>query len=691
MAALFFLTGAIALGNQVLWSRFAALIVPNTILTYTLTLTMVLVGLVIGSALATRLEPGRHHVRTFGALQVLTGVVVLAVAFLAPETWQALGDRTRMYLLLFLPASVLSGASFPLAVRIVTGDPTRVALDVGRLGAVNTLGGIVGSLAAAFLLPVVGLSTALHVTTALSVVAGCTTWMALDRRSPLMARWVLSGLAVGTWVAIARVSAVQLPRDFLGDPSTLVAVVEGAESNLAVSRSEGRLLLTSDGWWQGQDEKSNQIMAAHVPMLLHANPQSALVVGVGAGQTPARFMLYPIDRLDVVDIEPAVFDVVRDYFDAGWMRDPRVRLLAEDGRAVLRRGRETYDVVSIEVGQIMRPGVAAFYTRDAYVDARRRLAPGGIVGQFVPLSFLTPDTFRGIVRTFVDVFPQSVLWYNRSELLLIGFAADRVSIDPDRLALLDRNAAVREDLRFSLWGGAAERQNRPQVFLSGFLVGPDGLAAIGRGATVYSDDRPELDYAAAAVVPEDISHDPLIAEIRAHVEPLSAVLNTPMTDDRLAAVAALQQRNLDDLTAWSLARQAGFLDATDPGRGIRLLERAREANPDSVRVLTLLGTDYLRAGRTPEALTVLERGAAIDPNDSQVQRDLGFAFGQVGRWEEAISHLQIATGLQPNDAYAYYLLGVALQATGRAAEGEEHLRRALELWPGFQPAIEALR
>ena len=70
--------------------------------------------------------------------------------------------------------------------------------------------------------------------------------------------------------------------------------------------------LEIDRWWQGQDRRTHQIMAAHVPMICHPEPQRVLVVGVGAGQTPARFLMYDVDGVDCVDIEPGVLRAHRE-------------------------------------------------------------------------------------------------------------------------------------------------------------------------------------------------------------------------------------------------------------------------------------------------------------------------------------------------------------------------------------------
>ena len=79
VALLFFVTGFVALGSEVMWTRYLALIIRNTVYTYTLSLTTVLIGIVLGSLLAGRFadRAGWPRAATFGTLQVLTGLSVI--------------------------------------------------------------------------------------------------------------------------------------------------------------------------------------------------------------------------------------------------------------------------------------------------------------------------------------------------------------------------------------------------------------------------------------------------------------------------------------------------------------------------------------------------------------------------------------------------------------------------------------
>ncbi len=329
---------------------------------------------------------------------------------------------------------------------------------------------------------------------------------------------------------------------------------EGRSSNVAVIRMPDALRMEIDRWWQGEDRINHQIMAAHLPMLLHTQPREVLVVGAGTGQTASRFLLYDVARLDCVDIEPAVFEVIREHFASAWMDDSRVHLLHEDGRALLAHGEATYDVISLELGQIVRPGVAAFYTTEFYQRARYRLKPNGLLCQFVPAPFFTPDEFRGVVGTFLDVFPQSMLWYNTSELLLIGCNSDSFAINAEQLRRRLSLPRIHDELQYSQWGGSAQWLNRWPLILGSFLAGPQQLAQMTVGAPRYHVDLPVLEYATSGRQITATNELPIVELLRKFLSPVGSAVDVTMDANELATVARMREKNLGDMVA--VARSA---------------------------------------------------------------------------------------------------------------------------------------
>jgi len=695
VAVLFFATGFVALGHEVLWTRFLALVVPTNVHTYTSSLLVVLVGIVLGSALASLVADRAVATRIglFGAVQVGAALAALVTVLLPPTAWQAFGSATRTALVLALVPAALSGAAFPLAVRLVargTGEAARVA---GSLAAANTFGGIAGALCVGFVaLPRLGLARSALLVTGIGVAAGCAAWVQLDRGSGARVRRALAVVAaVAAWFAIPRLLPTRVPADFLADRATLVDFHEGLESNLAVVRKQGTLQLEVDRWWQGQERKTHQIMAAHVPMLVHPAPRRVLVVGVGAGQTPERVLLYDIERLDCVDIEPAVFELVRRHFSSAWMQDPRVRLVRADGRNDLVHGAGRYDVVALEVGQIFRPGAESFYTVDFYRHARRRLEPGGILSQFVPLPFLDAKTFASVLASFLAVFPQSVLWYNTSECLLMGVNGDRFAIDPARLDLLSADAGIHADLRYSHWNGPAYWLHQPAVFLGGFLCGPRGLATLSAGARLLHDDRPVLAYATRDIDAEAANELPLRALVAAQLEPVANVLARPLADSALARAAAVRAHNLADLeTSAALRRVDGLQRAGRAHEVEALLRGALRANPENVQANRLLADALFVGGRMPEAEDAYTRTLALDDGDATAHWGLARALHVQRRFAEAVHHYRLGLDLDPTDPDAHNNLAAALAEQGDLEAAARHFRRALELRPEFPDARQNL-
>lgn len=549
---LFFLSGFTALGNEILWTRYLSLIIHNTVYTYTLTLTVTLIGIVLGSILISFYSdrsPRRAFI--FGSVHILSGITVLTVLLLPPSTWKGFVDTQNpvsllliFFTVLLVPA-ILSGISFPLAIRMVLTKPVLAGIGVGRMAAINTAGGIAGSLAFGFLLmPWLGLHESLLVSTALSLLIGAAAWLLLERSLGTLVKVVMTVSIMGVWLVVPIILGTRLPQNFLGEPARLIDFREGLRSHLAVLESDGNMVLEIDRLWQGQKQKTHQIMAAHIPMLLHRNPRDVLVIGMGVGQTASRFLMYDVDTVDCVDIEKELFGLVRTYFEADWMDDPRVSLIVEDGRNYVAHTGRKYDLVSIEIGQIFRPGLASFYTFDFYRDVHRSLKKGGIAAQFLPLGSFGGREFRAVIRSFMEVFPYSVLWYKTSEFLLIGSADVPLQVTMDRLRLLDADDSVRRDLEFSYWGGAENWLNRPEVFLAGFLCGPDSLERLTARSLVYRDDIPVLEYRTAAYQRKWMSHVEILRLIQPYLDPPQLILKEKLDTSTLSRIESIRQENL---------------------------------------------------------------------------------------------------------------------------------------------------
>jgi spermidine synthase len=687
--ALFFLVGLVALANEVLWTRYLGLLVRTTVYTYTITLTVVLAGIAVGSLLASRwFDHSQRKAFWFGLVQVALGLVVLTTLFLPQGAWESLsGSELWRCGWLLAPAALLSGLAFPLAVRIVTSDPQQAGPNAGRLAAINTGGGIIGSLVMGFVaLPLVGLQVCVMVSSGLSLLGGFAAWLLMDRPERRGWRMALIATAAALWLGIPPWLGTKLPADFLAAPDRLIDYREGLASNVAVVRGDESMNLEIDRWWQAADTKGHQILAAHLPMLFRSDAENVLVVGGGAGQTLSRFLMYGVDSLDCVEIEPAVFDVVADHFDAAWMEDPRVRIVTEDGRNYLTHTARQYDVISLELGQVFRPGVASFYTADFYHCARQRLTSDGILCQFVPVPFFRLDEFRSVLRTFRQEFPNCYLWYNTAELLLIG-TLQPLTIDAAEAEAAWSREAVQEDLAFSHWGGPDQWLRRLPVALSCFLAGPEEIAQMSAEGEVYRDDRPQLEYRVSHVRATEVNEVAVVQLLRQHLAKVSIIYRGPLSASELEEINQLRETNLADMIASAFLRGLESLKAAgDYAAIVKVLATALEENPDNVRSNRLMGEALVKLGRLRDARRYLEHAAAIDGENPLVQHALAVALHRSNKPREAIEHYRLALVGRPDDAELYNNIGAALAQLGDFEAAIDQFRQALAIEPGYADA-----
>ena len=436
------LSGAAALGAEVIWTRLLSLMLGATTYTFSMILGVFLTGLGIGSAAGAAIGRASSNPRlALGVCQLLqmlailfaAAVIGLALPYwpinpaLAPSPWFTFQlDLTRCVWVV-LPAAALWGASFPLALASAAHDDADAARFVGSIYAANTVGGIIGALGFSLvLIPLVGTQSAQRWLVALAALAALVIFA-----TSLRARVRIAMVAAASVVAI--VAAAITP----GVPGLLVAygrymvtwigqvdvryVGEGMNSSVAVTT------LTSTGATQfhvsGKVEASTlpqdmrlQRMLAHLPALVSAHPASVLVVGFGAGVTAGSFVPYPdLEHLTICEIEPLIPRVVSSYFTkenndvAG---DKRTTIVYDDARSFILTTHEKFDVITSDPIHPWVKGAASLYTREYFQAVKRHLNPGGVVTQWVPLYESTPEAVKSEIATFLEVFPHGTVWAN---------------------------------------------------------------------------------------------------------------------------------------------------------------------------------------------------------------------------------------------------------------------------------------
>ena len=462
------LSGASALGAEVIWTRLLGLLLGATVYTFSIILAVFLIGLGVGSGVASLWVARVEHPRiALGWCQFLLAGAIAWTAFMlsqslpywpinplsSPSPWFTFQVDLARCLWTILPAALLWGASFPLALAAAREPDQDSAPLVSGIYAANTAGAIAGALAfSLILIPVIGTQQSQRVLIAIAIASAAVVFGSmLTARKAASAMALAAALLVGAllvWtvqpvpgelIAYGRRILTSMGR------SKILYVGEGMNSSIAISQwDDGALQFHVSGKVEASTEPFDmrlQRMLAHVPALFHANPRSVLVVGFGAGVTAGSFTVSPaVERITICEMEPLVPPTATRYFaheNYNVLHDRRTRMIYDDARHYVLTTPEKFDIITSDPIHPWVKGSATLYSKEYFELVKRHLQPGGLVTQWVPLYESDADTVKSEIATFFDVFPGGTIWANENtgggyDVVLLG-QAEPARIDVDRL------------------------------------------------------------------------------------------------------------------------------------------------------------------------------------------------------------------------------------------------------------------
>jgi hypothetical protein len=313
------------------------------------------------------------------------------------------------------------------------------------------------------------------------------------------------------------------------------------------------------------------------------------------------------------------------------------------------------------------------------------LKPAGYVSQWLPAYQVPADTTLAMVRAFLDVFPAAVLLSGSgADLLLVGTAADRIVIDPDRVAgALAAAPAVRADLERVSLGALHE-------IVGTFVGSARTLEGATRGVAPVVDDRPLQEYGVRSML--TVAHG-----VPGGIVDLGGVAEwCPRCFDAGRPVPALASLDLY-LRLLALAYDAAPAEVADARRRAETEGRVVAGSaylgaivPESAEAHNLLGLVLAERTDIDAAIAEFRRAIALDAANAAAHWHLGAALAERGTVDEATAHLRRAVELDPRNGQAHGDLGFMLAAQGRFDEAEDHLEQALALDPGSAEARRTL-
>jgi spermidine synthase len=715
------ISGFTSFAYEIYWVRSLVFLLGNSTYAVTTMLTAFLAGIALGGYLVRFIvDRVGDGVVLFGWIQVLIGISSSSVlpvlfAFAGPQTIREyLGEASSQagllivarfavaLLVMIVPATII-GMTFPLVGRIGILDHRRTGSIVGRVYALNTLGNVAGALLPGLvLLHWLGIQRGILVMAALNTSVGLAVLLSRIRRVRSLS-WALPAAFAASVVVLALVPLdFQLPSESQPSWQRVLFYREGPSATVTVridpeSREKS---MSVDGvviGGTGFTEFKQQLLA-HLPKLLLDDVSAELSIGLGSGILVGESARHErVESITCVEIEPSVVAGASFFADEnhGALQDPRIRIVQDDVANHLRTTSEMYRVISADEKTAQEYASNGFsYSREYYGLLRARLAPGGMVFQWVPTT-LPPNQYAMVLKTFTGVFRHASLWLFPSALqrstfntILVG-SNERIEFDHGRIRhrLTSDPEAFRGIARYGLTSAEA--------MLAHFVADGETIRNTIRIAPENTLDRPRYeffsprDYEAPRNQRLATNYDLLVGMRRA-AWPAFASKVVSADDSRLNETLAAERAYTD---AYRRSRSGTASDEEVFRRFNSVLLLAPWNDSLRARIsldFSEISAKYSSRGDFRMAANLTRRALTVFGESAMTRVNMSLLLSRPDRLEEAIEEARIAVDLDPDLVAARRVLARYLLRKGRRGEAAEQLRALLEIEPDDATSLHLL-
>lgn len=707
---------------QICWTRTMALVLGSSTYSFSAVLATFLAGLALATLVVNHLVKkgiriGLHQIG-FMELGVGAAVILFIPAFewviyyliiTTPLTSQSFALTVTAQFILSAIAMIiptfLIGLVFPSTLYFLE-SPKDIGKWVGRIYAVNTAGGVIGSLlAASVFISRIGLNGSLHTVSVLSIVTGVTVIVLATKKTALFRKSVLqaSGISLLAFMFLfypwdknlfSSGAFIYAPRMYdtallgkwhfqkaLDMESRILFYKDGISSTVSVlqhkmrSKTKGtegikakslRVNGKTDASTIG--DMATQLFLGYVPLFAHPNPQNVLVIGLGAGFTLNAVAEFDsVKRIECVEIEPAVVEANRFFASENddVLTDKRLKMVIGDGRNHLEFSPEKYDVIISEPSNPWISGISYLFTTENYEAALNKLNDNGIYCQWFHAYQMSKDDFVMIIRTFASVFPEVNLYMiSTGDYMLLG-SRKSISFDYAKMkSIIALNPKIENHLKFfSPYGN--------EFIIATFLFSNNHLRNMLSAESpkrLNTDNNLSLEYSAPKYLYKSTSSDIM-----------KWIFSAPQTDLYPAFVDIdVKALTAEEPGIWIMFAKRGYLamsvDSYDSA--IAYLNEALKLKTDEPQVLFSLGRAYEKKKDYAKAREYYKKLA--DSSDENIKKTAN----------KAILRIKIKEDVEKNpmrwrDAKLFDTLGNLAFLSKDFEDAEEFYKRALKIDPQY--------
>jgi spermidine synthase len=630
------ISGFCALGYEVLWTRGLIQTITSSTYAFSVVLLLFLSGISLGSfVVSSFVKRIKKPVVWFAFIQILLGfsviLSILNIVYLQ-EIYQALLQTFLKFkwlgrliasglstaFLLLIP-TLLMGSLFPIVISWANSFKTEIGYTVGRIYCANTIGSILGSFSAGFvMLSLIGLRNSLFVMALINFGLG------LYLLWKKYANYLFKIPFISTMIVIIVfiVSFSYLPESIYKAENSQdfrqLFYKEGPVANVAVYQciAPGRdfkMLKTNGIYLSGGTDKHAMMVQrrqGHLPMLLHDQPDSVLVIGLATGITLSAVVEHAIKSVECIEIVPSQLKALSFFTDENnnVINNPNIKIIIDDGRSYVQNIKKKYNVIIGDLFQVGSAGTGDLYSVEHVRACKNILTSDGIMVQWLPLQQLSEMSFKSVLKSYTEVFPFVQLWFcdTSPDKPIMAVVASTVSIrlDVDRMngRIKNSHAVTLPDVGF----------NNPYLVISQCIMQTEMVKEYIGNVTSNTYNKPVIEFLSLRINKQETSLR-IINSLLKIKSPLRFQAEGDIASEKMVNYIRAHYQNL-------LAQLAGFKNKWKKAEVLlqNTLEIAPE-NFDTRRILAkskvVLSADLIYQGRPQSALTKLDSARTLGEDD----------------------------------------------------------------------------
>ncbi len=459
-------SGVTAMIYEIVWLRLLIPILSSSTYSFTIILTIFILGITIGSYVVYR--KGNRIKNSYQALALCQFGIVITTLISMPfydrlpyYIWSTIGEPSTvsysyynfiqlLYVsFLILPPTLFMGASLPIASKLYVKDIKHTGKSVGNIFAINTLGTVIGSLTAGlFLIPLIGIKSTLELTFFLNVAfAGLIFFTGNWNKQKLFISLTIllisiafygSNVSKTNWANNIMLSEVTRKVNRISPPTSfdefqtkadshdkILHYQEGVNGTIVVAESNKEKYLFTNGKGDANSvsDLSTQISLGLTPLILHNSPDSVFVIGFGAGTTIGHVVSEKrVKYAEVAEISSEVIDASIHFNDINNkpLENSKLKVIRDDGLSALSSSLRKFDVIISQPSNPWSAGVGNLFTKEFFSLCKTKLKPGGYVAQWFNLYEMDDKGLKLILRTALSQFKHIALWHiGNNDILLL--------------------------------------------------------------------------------------------------------------------------------------------------------------------------------------------------------------------------------------------------------------------------------